>query len=76
MQRNIIENWCKQIVEFLLYNSDDPEDVIFLDGNAGVCRGIIINTTCTHHIVFSSNNTNTSYVVLEDAKRLLLYPDF
>jgi hypothetical protein len=34
-----------QVVEFL-YNSDDPEEVAFLDGNAGVCRGIMIDTSC------------------------------
>jgi hypothetical protein len=32
-----------QIVEFL-YDSEDSEDVMFSDGNAGVCRGIIVNT--------------------------------
>ncbi len=34
-----------QIVEFL-YDNDDPEDVAFLDGNAGVCKGILINSIC------------------------------
>jgi hypothetical protein len=34
-----------QVVEFL-YNSDDAEEVAFSDGNAGVCRGIMIDTPC------------------------------
>jgi hypothetical protein len=31
-----------QVVEFL-YNSNDPDDVAFSDGNAGVCKGVIID---------------------------------
>ena len=34
-----------QVVEFL-YDSDDPDDVAFSDGNAGVCKGILIETLC------------------------------
>jgi hypothetical protein len=32
-----------QIVDFL-YESDEQEDVRFLDENAGVCRGTLIGT--------------------------------
>jgi hypothetical protein len=31
-----------QVVDFL-YNSDDPDDVAFSDGNTGVCKGVIID---------------------------------
>jgi hypothetical protein len=31
-----------QVVEFL-HESDDPEDVVFSDSNAGVCKGILID---------------------------------
>jgi hypothetical protein len=36
------EGHLVQVVDFL-YNSNDPDDVAFSDGNASVCKGVLIH---------------------------------